>query len=121
MTHTNGARAARIPATTAPPRPPWRSSGRRWIRYTARVDSIARIASGVSSSLSSTKMTSIGRSGSTRSSRATSGPTFPASARVGTTTETAGVWPFRLRPVPRQRRPPPVGMTPFSRDRARET
>ena len=36
-------------------------------------------------------MTSSGRSGSTRSSRATSGPTFSASARVGTTTEIAGV------------------------------
>ena len=38
MTQTQGARAAAMPATTAPPRPPSRSPGARWMSASSRRD-----------------------------------------------------------------------------------
>ena len=86
MTQTQSALAERMPSTTAPPSPPTRWSGVRWIRRTSRSDSIASTADGVSSSESSTKMTSIrwcgtGRRGATCSIRSTSYGTLPSSFR----------------------------------------
>ena len=102
MTHTQGADATRRPSTTAPPSPPQRVEGSRWMSATAtlsRRGSCATTAS-VPSSESSTKMTSIGWSGNTRASRSTSGWTLPASLRVGTMTDTTGTLFARRRAFP---------------------
>ena len=88
ITQTHSPRAIRIPSTTAPPRPPERFPAGRWSSRTVRVELIRRIASGVSSSLSSTKITSSGSPGMSLSSLAAIASTFPASSRVGSTTET---------------------------------
>ena len=92
MTTTQSPRASRIPATTAPPRPPWRSSGSRCSSRTgieARRDR-SWTSSGVLSSLSSTNSTSMRRVPATSVMRWSRGPTFSASLRVGTTIVRSG-------------------------------
>ena len=101
ITHTQSARAACRPRTTAPERPSVRSRFSRWIR-TIESDRCPRsdsTISGVLSSLSSTNTTSEPL-GSASSRPSSSGRMLPASFLVGTITDSAGRgraagwWPF---------------------------
>ena len=91
-------RPRRSPSSTAPPSPPVRAS--RWISRTGRAADAAtsRITSGVSSVLSSTKMTSASMPSAAAVTRRTSSATFGASLNVGTMIESCTALHRRMSP-----------------------
>ena len=105
MTQTHGARAARRPCTTAPPRPPMRRLADWGSSTISRVlrPAAASTTSAVPSVLASTKMISIATVGSTASRRSISASTLPRSFLVGTTIERRGS-SRRIRPADGTRR-----------------
>src|SRR6266571_2817306 len=88
ITRTQAPRAKRVPATTAPPRPPLRCAPARCSNRTGTGHPLACRASaaGVSSSLSSTTRISAARDARAGPSPPSNAATFAASLRVGTIT-----------------------------------
>ena len=93
MTQTQGARAAAMPATTAPPSPPSRSPCSRWMSATssARPDPRSATTRGVASSESSTTISSACTPESASSRLSMKEPMTACSLRVGATTVSSGV------------------------------